>query len=336
MTFPWTQLYRLVPRGGAGLACDQDGITLGAANLVRSRLGERGRRHCDVQPPQTLRRVLAAAYGPQPDEVVERLHRGLRRAAARLEAGDLAHAGIETVMLALPELAPRAMAKLAGIADLGKRGDAWESEDRDPAGEPDGGGKNITVNNRDYDTSRPGKPYRIPDVRIGSTTLDWTIGEKNIATPQIRDFFLTDSKPEAVVVIRPRQLDPNGASLIRRPENLKRRWPMSPPKTIYVPQSISELIDFVGAVGPSAPTFVERDSRIPNIDINYRFYQLHEGLKAVRKKLGEARYLQLKDMSDLSRTLFEADPEDKTGETRQGRNLWFDMEDILIECASGR
>jgi hypothetical protein len=111
---------------------------------------------------------------------------------------------------------------------------------------------------------------------------------------------------------------------------------MSPPKTIYVPQSISELIDFVGAVGPSAPTFVERDSRIPNMDINYRFYQLHEGLKAVRKKLGEARYLQLKDMSDLSRTLFEADPEDKTGETRQGRNLWFDMEDILIECASGR
>ena len=129
MTVPWTQIYRLVPRGGAGLACDQDGIALGAANLVRTRLGERGRRHCEVQPPQAIRRVLTAAYGPQPDEVVQRLHRGLRRAAARLEAGDLAHAGIETVMLGLPE--PAAMAKLAGIADLekGERGD-YPSEPR--------------------------------------------------------------------------------------------------------------------------------------------------------------------------------------------------------------
>ena len=40
-----------------------------------------------------------------------------------------------------------------------------------------------------------------------------------------------------------------------------------------------------------------------------------------RGKLGEALYLKLSAMSDRMRALFEADPEDKTGETRKGRAI---------------
>jgi hypothetical protein len=98
-----------------------------------------GRRRCEVRPPADVARVLKAAYGPQPDVVVQRLHRGLNRTARWLEAGDLCHAGVEAVMLGFPDLTPTAMAKLAEIADLEKRGAPWENEPRLPAGQAGGG-----------------------------------------------------------------------------------------------------------------------------------------------------------------------------------------------------
>jgi hypothetical protein len=59
--------------------------------------------------------------------------------AAAIQAGDLCVAGIETVLLALPDLTPQALAKLAEVAALEKGGTAWETEPRVPAGQPDGG-----------------------------------------------------------------------------------------------------------------------------------------------------------------------------------------------------
>jgi hypothetical protein len=109
--------YRLVPRGGAGLVCDNDGLALGAVALARARLDERRARRCDVRSPDEIGAVLKTAYGRQPDEVVLRLHRGLSRAAKWIEAGDLCRAGIEAVMLGVPDLTPGAMAKLAEIAE---------------------------------------------------------------------------------------------------------------------------------------------------------------------------------------------------------------------------
>ena len=61
------------------------------------------------------------------------------RAAKAIEAGDLCLAGIETVLLRLPDLTPQALAKLAEVADLEKGGTAWQDEPRVPAGQPDGG-----------------------------------------------------------------------------------------------------------------------------------------------------------------------------------------------------
>jgi len=139
MNFAVDYMFRLAPRGGAGLACDETGVALGAADLARVHLEAGGRRRCEVRPPGDIGRVLKAAYGPQPDAVVQRLYRGLNRTAKWLEAGDLCHAGVEAVMLGFPDLTPTAMAKLAELADLEKRGQAWEDEPRLPAGQSGGG-----------------------------------------------------------------------------------------------------------------------------------------------------------------------------------------------------
>jgi hypothetical protein len=60
---------------------------------------------------------------------------------------------------------------------------------------------------------------------------------------------------------------------------------------------------------------------------------LNEGLLVIRKELGEERYATLRAMSDKMRALFEADPEDKTGDTRAGHMLINEMDDILTDVA---
>ncbi len=456
MNVPMDRAYRLALRGGSGLACDQDGVSLGPADLVRVRLDTAGARRCEVRPPSEIGRLLRTAYGPQPDEVVQRLHRGLRRAAAWIETGDLGRAGLEAVMLGFPDLTPPTMAKLASIADL-EKGDAWRTEPRVPAGQTGGGqwtaggggastvtakpvshrpsaartyrrptvpllddgvyrpgidgpslistggaeedderfgsngppaditslaelfpglkeepglaiplspiegflgigraadgtnlaatmmkyrfllakirtldpdfedeelssdgiaglnwedrndlldrlrmqlaaslyrhngddsllqvetlrflqravddayaegvkeynagrlqprlsraeaignyidtsvrsklsmifnmlkipygyGRNITVNNRDYDTSLPKNTYRIPDARVGSISFDWTLTFKTISSPQIRGFFSADTRPTAVVIVRPSHFGPNSTYIIPRPAALR-------------------------------------------------------------------------------------------------------------------
>ena len=50
MSFPGVQFYRLTPRGGGGLACDEAGIALGPADLARVRADVSGRLRCEIQP----------------------------------------------------------------------------------------------------------------------------------------------------------------------------------------------------------------------------------------------------------------------------------------------
>jgi hypothetical protein len=80
------------------------------------------------------------AYGPLSQAVSERLHRGLQRVAARLEADDLAGAGVEAVLLRLPDVSAEGLRKLAAGERLRKGGaDPWRDELRVPAGEHEGG-----------------------------------------------------------------------------------------------------------------------------------------------------------------------------------------------------
>ena len=101
----------------------------------------------------------------------------------------------------------------------------------------------------------------------------------------------------------------------------------------YIPQDISELIDHVMSMMLGAPLFKDRVGYFPEMNIGTEFFALNEGLLACRKKLGEERYATLKALSDKMRALFEADPEDKTGDTKAGREIIHEMEDILISAA---
>jgi hypothetical protein len=83
-----------------------------------------------------------------------------------------------------------------------------------------GPGAEITINNRDYDTSGPIRIYTVPDARVGDVSFDWTLTLKMPSTPQIRGFFGADSRPLAVVIVRPSQLGRNSTYLIRRPNVL--------------------------------------------------------------------------------------------------------------------
>lgn len=103
----------------------------------------------------------------------------------------------------------------------------------------------------------------------------------------------------------------------------------------YIPETIGELIDQLGSMMMSSPTFVDRTGYFPRT-IDSEFFVLKEGLKAVRKKIGEQRYAQCIEMADRMRALFEADPEDKTDDTLAGRQLIVDMQALLRGKSSPR
>jgi hypothetical protein len=89
----------------------------------------------------------------------------------------------------------------------------------DEYGIPYGPRANLTINNRDYETSETDILYRIPDARLGDVDFEWTLSRKTISSPQIRGFFRADSHPRAVIIIRPSQLDGASTYLIPRPDD---------------------------------------------------------------------------------------------------------------------
>jgi|HubBroStandDraft_5_1064220.scaffolds.fasta_scaffold411247_1 hypothetical protein len=101
----------------------------------------------------------------------------------------------------------------------------------------------------------------------------------------------------------------------------------------YVPQDVGELLDLLAHMLFSAPTFKDKTGYLPRLNIDTTFFSLNEGLLVVRKKLGEERYAALRAMSDKMRALFDADPEDKTGDAQAGRLLIQEMEGLLLSVA---
>lgn len=97
----------------------------------------------------------------------------------------------------------------------------------------------------------------------------------------------------------------------------------------YIPKTPGELIDQLGGMMLDAPTFVDKSGYFPR-NLETEFSAVAQGLEAIRKRIGEEKYRTLRDMSDRMRALFEADPEDVTGETLQGRMLIDEMQQILM------
>jgi hypothetical protein len=91
-----------------------------------------------------------------------------------------------------------------------------------------GKGKNITINNRDYNRLPDPPTYRVPDARIDNIAFDWTIGLKTATTRQVIDFFDADSKPAGVVIVVPTQINKDGAYYIPRPPTARKYSYASP------------------------------------------------------------------------------------------------------------
>ena len=104
----------------------------------------------------------------------------------------------------------------------------------------------------------------------------------------------------------------------------------------YIPQTLGELMDHIGAMMLGAPTFKDKTGYFPQMSIDTEFFALNEGLLATRKKLGEERYMTLRSVSDKMRTLFESDPDNTNGNSKAGRKLIREMEDILRSAAKSR
>ena len=165
MTFEPARTYRLVEKGGAGLACDAQGVVLGGVPLAWTHDGADGALKWQVRSHGEVADILGTAYGPQPSADVDRCHRGLRRIAAQSESGDLALAGIEALMLRLPPIDPDRMAKLAA-AEFHRGGDAWQNEPRLPAGQTGGG--QWTTGGGTASSGQPERPSKPADHRSES------------------------------------------------------------------------------------------------------------------------------------------------------------------------
>jgi hypothetical protein len=98
---------------------------------------------------------------------------------------------------------------------------------------------------------------------------------------------------------------------------------------MHTPEDIQEVLVLLGWILVKGPRFIEKSGYFQSVSVEYVFDRLKEGLGNVRGRLGEERYQQLMQMSDQIQTLFEADPDDKTGETLQGCKINHQIEDTL-------
>jgi hypothetical protein len=108
---------------------------------------------------------------------------------------------------------------------------------------------------------------------------------------------------------------------------------MFPPFKYYIPKGIGEISDFLSMMMLKSPTFVDRTGYFPGRNLETTFCELNEGLGLIRGKLGEDRYLKVKEMSDRMRAHFEADPEDKTDDSLKGREIIREMKTLLRQKA---
>jgi hypothetical protein len=105
---------------------------------------------------------------------------------------------------------------------------------------------------------------------------------------------------------------------------------MSRPFKQRVPEDVNDIIEFLGMMRLSAPTFIDKTGYFPEINISTVFVALNESLDLIKPEIGEKKVILLRQMSDRMRAHFEADSENKTDETAKGREIISKMRKILI------
>jgi len=98
---------------------------------------------------------------------------------------------------------------------------------------------------------------------------------------------------------------------------------------MYIPGDVGEVLDHLSHMLLGAPKFLDKTGYLPFENLDFVFRQLSQGLANIRIAIGENRYHKLMLMSDQIRALFQADPDDKTGDTLKGCKIIHEMEDIL-------
>src|SRR5579872_6210404 len=126
--------FRLFPRGSAGIACDDDGVTIGSFPLVHAVVDGCCGRLVRVASDDEIQNALTLAYGDVPPLHRARIARALRSIAKALAEGKYALARITAVQMGLPEFPKRALAHLAAAAEILKYNTNWPSEARDERG----------------------------------------------------------------------------------------------------------------------------------------------------------------------------------------------------------
>ena len=104
----------------------------------------------------------------------------------------------------------------------------------------------------------------------------------------------------------------------------------------YVPATLSEIYDSLGSMILSAPTFVDQSGDFPDHTIDTEFDKLTSGFDLTRKKLGEERHAALMDLAARAKALFAADQDDSNGKADQGRELLFEIEDLIQDARRRR
>jgi hypothetical protein len=106
-----------------------------------------------------------------------------------------------------------------------------------------------------------------------------------------------------------------------------------------VAETLSELADQADTIASMAPRFDSSHIYYPWENIDTNFEAFNEGLQRLRAQLGEGLFETLVAMAAQMRACFDADPENRTGETRKGKQIGTDIADLVddrIEALKGR
>src|SRR5215472_1297220 len=108
---------RLVPRGRAGLACDDEGVSLGPVALVDAFRDADGWLRFRSRPAAEIDEALTLAYGARLGGLLARRRRSLSHIAELLTAGEGARARMHAVLMGFPDIDDEGMAKLSRLSE---------------------------------------------------------------------------------------------------------------------------------------------------------------------------------------------------------------------------
>jgi hypothetical protein len=125
---------RLVPRGQAGLCCDDQGVALGPVPLISAIHSHDGKVHYKTAATELVDNAFAMAYGPQFEARRDQIYSRLMAIAEAMTAGRHTFARIAAVQLGLPAFATEAFSGLATDTQVDKYNPRWDAEPRDRRG----------------------------------------------------------------------------------------------------------------------------------------------------------------------------------------------------------